>query len=366
MWKKWAVMLLCLILTLLAACSSTSTSSTSDSSSSSASSSGGEQQQQVYKLIASIQSPKEAYLSKGFDAFLDRIEEKSGGRIVFERYYAEALVKAADHLQAAASGIADLAAINPSFTPSETPLSSIGTLPSLWENMKAGTLAYRALFEKYPQFNEEFEKLGVKIVGHAAYPSFYIITNRENTDNFEKIKGLKLLANGYQGMLAEAMGVVPSAVVLTESFELMERGTIDGVMLGFSSAAAYGIHEIAKTVWKLPVGSAAGVYGMNMNTYNSLPDDLKQVIAEAALENIDDFHQIYQVEGEEASMEKFVEKGVNIVEPSAEDVARVQQMAREHVWMKWAEEMKKLGHPAEEILNTFVEEINKYEAEMKK
>ena len=85
---------------LLAACSSqTNNSSTT------------EKNDKPIVLKTTIQTPPVASLSKGFDAYLDVIEEKSEGKIKFERYYSESLLKTGDVLNALSSGIADVGVI---------------------------------------------------------------------------------------------------------------------------------------------------------------------------------------------------------------------------------------------------------------
>lgn len=359
MWKKWGLLLLCGLLVLVAACSS----QTSSTSSSNGDGAQQQNQQEVIKMKAAIQSPKEADLTKAFDALLDDIEEKSGGRIVFERYYAESLVKATEHLKAIQTGIADVSLVNALVSPSELPLSTINSLPALWNHTKSGTYAMRTLMEKYTQFNEEWEKIGVKIITAQAYPPFFVITVKPEVDSFEEIKGLKLMASGYQGQMVQTLGATPVNVVVTESFEMLERGTIDGAVLGFSSSAAYGIQEIAKSAWRIPIGSSVGLIGINLEKYNSLPDDLKRAIDEAGAEHIDEFIEIYQ-SGEERAMQKYIDAGVPIYEPTKEDIQYIRQVARENYWNKWIEEMKQKGYPADEIMETYISEIERIEAEL--
>lgn len=351
---------LLVILVFVSACSSSPTQQRGENSNN-----NNTKSEDTIVLKSSIQSPKESSLTKGFDAYLDEIEKQSNGRIKFERYYSESLVKVADTLEAVGTGIADIALLIPGYTPAKNPLATIESLPALWENQWPGTMAYRTLFEKYPQLGEEFEKNNVKVVGHANMPSYYIISNKEAVNSFDDLKGLKMIASGNMGVLADAMGATPVGVVITESYEAMEKGTVDGAFLGLTSSSTYGMHELAKSVWKLPIGSSGLVYGMNLNTYNELSDDLKEIIDNAALKNISDFHKIYQEEGETASLKKYEEAGVEIIEPTQKDIEDLQKLAKNTIWKKWIDEESKMDYPAEEILDTFLEDIKKYEEEFK-
>ncbi|MEK3935472.1 C4-dicarboxylate TRAP transporter substrate-binding protein [Sporosarcina sp. FSL W7-1349] len=316
----------------------------------------------TYKFKSSIQAPKEAKLSQGFDAYLDEVEKNSDGRVTFERYYSESLVKAADTSSAVGAGIADIALIVPGYTPANNPLATIESLPALWVDQWTGTRAMQDLYNEFPELKEEYESQGIQVVGNFVLPSYYYISTKD-VKSFEDIKGQKVIAAGTQSILAEALDTVSVGIVITESFEAMERGAVDSAMLGFTSSATYGIHELAKSVWKLPLGSQGGVLGMNKDKFDALPDDLKKIFEEAAVKNAVDFHNIYQVEGEESSLQKYLDAGVTINEPSDEDVAKLQEIAKEAVWKKWIDGPERKGKPAEEILDRFVELIEKYDEE---
>src|SRR5699024_1830645 len=104
-------------------------------------------------------------------------------------------IKAADHLDAVGSGVADIALLVPSYTPGQNPLASIESLPALWENQWAGTMAYMDLFDEFPEFKEEFENVGVEVVGNWVLPSYYVIGGKQ-ISNFDEIKGKSLVTAG--------------------------------------------------------------------------------------------------------------------------------------------------------------------------
>lgn len=318
----------------------------------------------TFLLKASIQAPQQSSLSQGFDAYLNDIESRSDGKIKFERYYSESLIKAADHLDAVSSGIADFALIVPGYTPAKNPLTTIESLAGLWTNQWAGTMAFRELFSQYPEFNEEFEKQNVKVVGHFTIPTYYVISNKE-INSLEEIKGLKVVAAGGQTLTAEALGAVSVGIVMPEIFEAMERGTVDGGFVGLTSSSTYGVHELAKSIYKLPIGSQGGIFGLNMDVYKSLPPELQDIFDEAALKNAVEFHQIYQDAGETVALKKFESGNTKIVEPSAKDLAKFQEIVESTVWKSWMEHSDRKAYPAEEILKQFVENIEKYENEYK-
>lgn len=341
--------LLVLTLLLLAACSNSSGGSSQEASG----------QDEVFVFKTSIQSPPGAALSEGFDAYLNSIEEKSNGRIKFERYYSESLLKSADALDGVSAGIADVAVIIPILMPSKIPLSTVAHNPVAFENVWAGMRAFYELYQKYPEMNGELEKQNVKYVGQLSVPSNYVFTKKP-VDSLEDLKGMKLIAQGDQGLIAQELGATAVVMASTEMFEALQRGAVDGTMFGITPATTYGIEQVASNLYMLPIGGQTLLIGMNLDKYNALPDDLKQIFMDAALEQADTFHKIYQIDWGKRSDEKLQAANVQTTKPTEADIAKLREIAQNVVWNKWVSDN---GPRAKEILDDYLQLTAKYEQE---
>lgn len=357
--RYWLLFLSLLFAAFLGACGN---SANQDKSSGESTEKGTADSSETYLFKTTVQAPKAAALSQGFDSLLDYIEEKSEGRIQFERYYSDSLVKAADAADAVGAGIADIALLAPAYTPANNPLSTIDSLPALWTDQWTGTRALYDLYAEFPELRDEFENRNIKVLGAWALPTYYVISKKD-IDSFDDLKNMKVIAAGGQSIIADALGAVSVGVTMPESFEAMERGAVDGGFLGFTSSATYGIHEVAESVWLLPIGSQGGVFGMNMDKYNALPDDLKEIFEEATIQNAVDFHNIYQVKSEAESIKKYEEAKVKINKATEADIVELKSLAKDTVWKDWIESPERSGKPAEKILNRFIELIKQYDEE---
>lgn len=305
-------------------------------------------------LKSSIQTPPEGELTKGFDKFLDEVEERSGGEVAFERYYSESLAKASDSLSALTNNIADIAVFVPSYVPGDIPLANVGNLPALWEDAYVGEAAFHNLYKNTPALQDELETQNVKWVGQYATPSYYFVTSKE-VKNIEDIEGKKVIATGGLADLAEALGATVVGTPITESYEAMERGTVDGVFYGLTASNTYDLQEPAKYVYTLPLGSSTGLYGMNLDVWEDLPEEVQNIMEEVAEEHAEDFHEIYQIQGDEAALKEFEEADVEIIEPDEEEIDKLQEYA-EPIWNKWAEK-----NDAQEILDDFRDYLDEAE-----
>ena len=89
-----------------------------------------------------------------------------------------------------------------------------------------------------------------------------------------------MVALGDHGVIAKELGAVPVSIPSTESFEALQRGTVDGALFNLTTSTTYNLEQVAKNVYKLPIGGVGLLIGMSLDKYNSLPDDLKEIIKE--------------------------------------------------------------------------------------
>jgi len=365
--KKWmsALSIILVGIFMLVGCSSSNeqTSTQNEQSKPSETSDQNKAETKTITLKSSIQSPPKAHLSRGFDAFLDEVEKISDGQIKFERYYSETLAKAADQLNALSTGIADISMFVPTYTPGKIPLATVSSNPALWADSWVGSKAYNEIYHTVPELQKELEGQNVKFVSQYATPTYYIISNKP-VNSLEDVKGLKVIATGQLGVLAQHLGAAPVGIPITESFEAMERGTVDAVFYGVTSAATYGLEQSAKYVWKLPVGGSAGIIGFNINTWNSIPKDLQDKIMEIGTEvHPNKFHEIYQIQGDEEALQKFIDAGATITEASEEDLNKLKEIAKNEIWSEWVKDAESKGLPGQKVFDAFTESINKFEKE---
>ncbi|MEH7248613.1 C4-dicarboxylate TRAP transporter substrate-binding protein [Neobacillus niacini] len=335
---------------LLSACSTQSNKSSNGSK---------EENDTSFVFKTTIQTPPVATLSKAFDAYLDAIEEKSEGRIKFERYYSESLVKTPDVLDALSAGIADVGILIPPLVESKIPLNQIVHTSGVYENSWPGGKAINDLYEQFPELNEELEKNGVTFAGQFGIPSNYIFT-KDPVKSIGDIKGKKLVATGDQGLIAQELGAVPVSITSTEAFEALQKGAVDGVIFNLTTATTYNYEQVAKHLYKLPIGGVGLLIGMNTDKYLSLPEDLQQIIKEVSKTHVDDFHQIYQSAGDKVAFEKIEKAGGTITEPTAEDVKKLKNMISNLLWKDWVDTH---GKSSQKMLDTFIELSDKYEKE---
>jgi len=309
-------------------------------------------------LKASIQTPDGLPLTKTLWWWLDEVEKRSGGRIKFERYPGESLAKAAEQVDALESGMADVALFVTTYTPGKIPLNTLTGLPFSLQYAWVNATAYYQLIQEMPEVKAEFTKYNIRVVSTSSTGPYYVFSTKP-MKSLADFKGKKLIATGPTAELLKVVGAAPLGIVITESYESLQRGTADGAVYGPSAAGSYNMDEVCKYVLKLPLGGVTQPIGMNMKTWNRLPADIQKMIDALQPEHAKAVHKIYQIDGDGHYMERFKTKGVQFTEPSAELSAEMKKKAQEVVWQKWANDQEKRKLPGKKVLDTYLRLLEK-------
>lgn len=303
-----------------------------------------------------------AAFGKAQDWYLSQVENRSGGRIKFERYWSGSLAPADQLLDALSSGIADVATVMPTYYPSKLPLGTVGSLAyesGATKDIWTAFTAYTDLYSQTPALQQELAKYHTRFLAPAGTSPYYLISRRE-IKSIADLKGLKARALDQEATLLSSLGGVPVNMAAPELFDALQRGTIDGVVFSPSGVTAYGLQDAAKFFWQLPMGGQVFFLGIRDAAWNSIPSDLQKLMSDVAKEVPKSYEQIYQIDGDGASLAKMKAAGVAVSAPSADDIAKVEAAIPNAVKV-WEDDLSSKGLPGKEVYDTYVSLLKKYE-----
>jgi TRAP-type C4-dicarboxylate transport system substrate-binding protein len=309
-------------------------------------------------LKASIQTPAGMPFTQVLYWWLDEVEKRSGGRIKFERYPGESLAKAAEQVDALESGMADVSLFVTTYTPGKIPLNTITNMPFTFGQAWVNATTYLQWVRSMPEVENEYTRLNIKVVSSYGTGPYFVLGTKP-IRKMEDFKGKKIIVTGPAAEWVRAVRGAPLGIVITESYEALQRGTADGAIFGPSAAGSYHMEEVCKFMLKLPVSGACGPIGMHMGTWKRLPPDLQQMITDLAPEHAKALHKIYQIDGDGRYIEIFKKAGVEIIEPSAALMAEGRAIAQDVVWGKWANDQEARKLAGKKALDTYVKLLEK-------
>lgn len=216
--------------------------------------------------------------------FAENIEKLSKGRIKVKVLYSGEGVGTKGILGAAKNGLITIGAPFQSMHAGEFPagLVEIG-LPG----GTADTDELQALFHDKgwaPILEEAYGKHGLVWLEPYIQPPVYIITKKP-INSVEDFKGMKIRAPGAYGKFLANLGAAPVSLAWSEIYTGLVTGVIDGSIGSNMIDHRDGNHvEVAKYMYPLPLAGAQVLpILVNKRAWNKLPDDLKDVVRQAAV-----------------------------------------------------------------------------------
>jgi TRAP-type transport system periplasmic protein len=207
------------------------------------------------------------------------VEKATGGKVKVTLYPSMQLGgKPPELYRQAVDGVADLVFTLPGYTSPAFPRVGIIELPGLKEDGFAATDMMWDLLDPYllPEFK------GTKVIALWGAEDAGLMTRTEKAfRTMDDLKGLRLRApSAAQAKQIQYMGAVPIAAPITEVYPGLERGTMDGAMVPFTTILDFRLGEVAKgfTISGPIFGRSVFLIAMNQKKYDSLPASARAAI----------------------------------------------------------------------------------------
>lgn len=112
----------------------------------------------------------------------------------------------------------------------------------------------------------------------------------------------------------QSLGASVTPIAWGELYTALQLGTVDGAENALSSIYSQAFYEVTKYVSLVPVVSNACVLIMNLDKWNSLPENHRMAIEDALEASRDALNEAYLQEEQEAK-ERMIELGISVNEP---------------------------------------------------
>jgi TRAP-type mannitol/chloroaromatic compound transport system substrate-binding protein len=226
--------------------------------------------------------------------FAERVEERSNGRLKIKVFAEPELVPLPEVFPATSQGTLDMAQGGGAIWSMVVPCGDVvfGSVPRLWDfpdlSVEDGAKKQRQfLFESgaVDILRREYAKHNLYWLDmHTAGSVCHLSTKEVHT--LADIKGLKMAdLGGWMAQWHAALGWVPVEMLPASDMEMALRlGTIDCLDWDLSAIAGFGWYKVAP-YWVSNEGMVTHILQdmlVNMDSWNALPDDLKQALAGAA------------------------------------------------------------------------------------
>jgi TRAP-type C4-dicarboxylate transport system substrate-binding protein len=231
---------------------------------------------------------------------VNKIKEASKGQIEITPYSAGQLIAQADILKQTAAGVVEMG--NNSVGHHLGIIPCVAVADGLPMSFRDPQEMLKCYYEKGlgDLFKQEFAKNGVYfLTPYIADP--YTVASSKPLQTQADWNGIKLRSQGIYNKLFGKLGASPVDMPAAETYMGLTMHTVDGTFAGVHQIYSNKYYEVCKYgVWPPLSGAAMHDFYINLNTWNSLPDDLKKAVDAAAADwtraTSADFTKVWQDE----------------------------------------------------------------------
>ncbi|QKV18554.1 TRAP transporter substrate-binding protein [Oricola thermophila] len=244
------------------------------------------------------------------EAFAEQVAELSGGEMEVSVFPASQLGGWAQIANQQQSGAVNVTFISTSALGGFSELATVDAWPFLFDERSQFDAAYASEDGK-AFFNAIEADSGYRVLAPVYKGARYVYLNKEA----DSLEGQRIRAPGLPVVLAsfEAWNGSPTPMSVAELYTAMQQGVVDGVEIEAQTAVSLGVADITETVLltrHMMPNYAFIFWGAWLD---SLPDDQRAVIEQAAQVASDGFGSGIE-EAEQASLTVFEEAGSRLVE----------------------------------------------------
>lgn len=221
----------------------------------------------------------------------EAITEFTKGKITFENYWSASLLNATNAMEGVGDGVADVGLIIPSYFPAQMPVASwffgfgAALSGSTVHDVAAGGATSLEFGLTYEPLVNEYASLNLKLLQGTSTPAYNLLCNKP-ISSLEEAKGKRARAIGaVWSDSAEALGMTTVSIAFNESYEGLQRGVFDCMVLNPNQlVTSLMLKDVAPEY--VPVTMAqlqSSSWVINLDTWNSFPKELQDFITEQNL-----------------------------------------------------------------------------------
>jgi len=313
-------------------------------------------QEKVIKLRYSNFFPPAHANSLLGDQWGKEVEKRTKGRVAITYYPGNTLAPPPQAYDAVVKGIADISYCLFAYNTGRFPLLEVIDYPLGYTSGLQATRLINAFYKKFKP-----KELGdVKVMYlHAHGPG--LIQTKKKISKLEDINGLRIKGTGINAKIVKAYGGVPVTMPMPETYDALQKGLADGIILPIEALKGWKFGELIKcTLRNYGIAYTVGMYVvMNKDKWNSLPPDVQQIIEKLNEEYIEKQGRLWdQLDKEGLEFVKGL-KGHAIVDVTKEAEAKAREKMKpildDYVQMANAK-----GLPGEEALRFCLDWLKKH------
>jgi TRAP-type C4-dicarboxylate transport system substrate-binding protein len=293
---------------------------------------------------------KSVGVSKVIKPWMDAVTKDVGSDVTLKGFWGGTLGKSPfKQFELTRNGVIDVSWVLPGYTAGQFPEMGIFELPFLFRTAEEASVVGWRLHQM--GLLTGFD--GVHVIGFfAAEPNALFM--REKVANLGDLKNKKIRsAGGIHASWLTSLGAAPQTLSSGEMNEALNRGTIDGVIQGWTGMRTFKTMPLVNQAHAVPAGAIPFLLLMNQKKWDSLSPKVQAAIMKhGSMPMAKTGGAAYTALGEKIRADVRKEGRIEIVAPSAATMAQYAQAAQavHRDWIKKTPNGQKVYDAAQKIL----------------
>jgi TRAP-type C4-dicarboxylate transport system substrate-binding protein len=222
----------------------------------------------------------------GEQAFADDFNAQCGPDYTIEYYPAEQMLSFMEMLDGVRTGATEIGVVTPNFYSFDEPKLGAVEMPFLLNNLDAHRYAVPKLLPLYAGILEN--QFNQKLLCLHNYTGMALIATK-SVKTLEDWDGLLTQAiSPVMASTIEALGGAPVVgVPYTESYSMLEKGTVEAVITAPAAMRVFALTDVAKYMTAVYMTPAVHGFSINLGAWNKLPKNIQDILLATAEKHSD-------------------------------------------------------------------------------
>ena len=208
-------------------------------------------------IYSTIVTPTHPVVSEVMEPLAEHMRQATNGEIDIKVNAGGALAGGKETLGALESGLIDLGQVIDLYSPGELPNSvNVSSINSGNNDPRVLTgAANETQLITCESCKGDYHEKGLQQLLYYAVTPLRLVCKDKVVTSLNDWKGLRVRATGGMGQLTAAFGGVPANLPITDTYEAMQRGTIDCTIASLPWLDSYGFKDVTSDVTSLALGT---------------------------------------------------------------------------------------------------------------
>jgi TRAP-type C4-dicarboxylate transport system substrate-binding protein len=304
-------------------------------------------------------APTALWVKVFIDYFIPEVDRRlavqGNYEIRWNKAFGGTIAKTKGVLDALQYDLADIGIITTPYHPDKVPFFNLAYVtPLVTADIGLVARSISELAIRYPEVNRVWDDYDLVYLTTAGSINTYQVQLVKPLTTLEEFDGLKIGGVGLNLRYLEGLGATGVTSGLSDWYNNMATGLIDGVIDWAEASVAYRLYEVAPVLLDVRLGAVTSkVVTVNRDTWNELPEEVREVIQQAAYDYRDELARETDRRAR-ASREEFVRQGGTITPLTAEQ-RKAWADGLPNLAQEWADDLEKSGLPGRQILADYMD-----------